>query len=128
MVKENAKIKFLIFIYLLCHDKACKDFKIKNEKSPFAHKKIKNWDDVEKYKPEVLPYLELDVKGLKELFEVFNDMIYEIKEINISDYITLSHMAYEIWTSMLKNYIEIPNDMEKYEFIKQATYGGRCYP
>ncbi len=128
--KEESENK-VFDLYLFVNsslDKACKDFKIKNEKSSFDHKKIKNWDDVEKYKPEVLPYLELDVKGLKELFEVFNDMIYEIKEINISDYITLSHMAYEIWASMLNNHIEIPNDMEKYEFIKQATYGGRCYP
>ena len=83
------------------------------------HLKIQSWDDVEKYKPEVLPYLEWDVKGLKELFEVFNDMIYEIKQTNISDYITLSHLAYEIWTSMLNNYIEIPNDLEKYELLNK---------
>ena len=37
-------------------------------------------------------------------------------------------MAYEIWASTLKHMIEIPNNMKKYEFIKQATYGGRCYP
>ena len=54
-------------------DKACKDFKIENAKTSFDHKKIKTWDDTDKYKSEVLPYLKLDVLGLKELFEVFNN-------------------------------------------------------
>lgn len=109
-------------------DKACKDFKIKNAKSSFDHTKIKTWDDVDKHEKEVLPYLKLDVLGLKELFETFSDMIYEMKHINITNYVTLSHMAYEIWASMLTNVVEIPNNLEKYDFIKQGTYGGRCYP
>ncbi len=97
--KEECENKvFDLYLFVMSSlDKACNDFKIKNKKSSFDHIKIKNWDDVEKYKSEVLPYLELDVKGLKELFEVFNDMIFDLKQINISDYITLSHMAYEIW-------------------------------
>ena len=83
---------------------------------------------LDEHKKEVLAYLRLDVLGLKELFEVFNDMMYDLKKVNITSYVTLSHMSYAIWTSMLKQQIEIPNDLEKYEFIKKATYGGRCYP
>ena len=61
-------------------DRACKDFKINNAKSSFKHENIKTWDDVEKYKSEVVPDLKLDVLALKELFETFNDMIYELFE------------------------------------------------
>ncbi len=125
--KENKCFDLYLFI-MSSLDKACKDFKIQNAKSSFDHTKIKNWDDTKNYKSEVLPYLRLDVLGLKELFQVFNDMMYDLKSINITSYVTLSHMSYCIWTSMLKDQIEIPNDMEKYDLIKKATYGGRCYP
>ncbi len=56
--KEGSESKvFDLYLFVMTSlDKACKDFKIKNEKSSFDHKKIKNWDDVEKYKPEVSPY------------------------------------------------------------------------
>lgn len=108
-------------------DKACDDFKIKNAKGKFDHTKIKTWDDTETYKNEVLPYLKLDVLGLKELFETFNNMIYELKKVNITKYITLSHMAYDIWASNLKDIIEVPT-YDKYQFICQSKYGGRCYP
>ena len=38
-------------------------------------------------------------------------------------------MAYSIWSGMLEDVIEIPNDDElKYPFICEATYGARCYP
>src|SRR5579885_1445130 len=109
-------------------DEACKDFNLEYKKSKFDHNKIKTWKDVEEYKNEVLPNLELDVKSLKELFIKFNETIYEQEKINITSYVTLSHMGYNIWSSKLGDtYIEIP-DKERYEFIKRGSYGARCYP
>ncbi len=93
----------------------------------FDHKLIKTWDDVAKYRPKVEPYLTRDVDALKELFETFNDQIYDIFEANITSYLSTGHMAYAIWSSTLENIIELP-DLEKYQFIKKATYGARCYP
>ena len=55
-------------------------------------------------------------------------MIYELFETNITKYVTASHMGYQIWCNKLDDIVEIPDNMEKYEFIKRATFGGRCYP
>ena len=48
---------------------ACKDYKISEEKckSEFDHEKIKSWEDVEFYRNEVVPYLELDLISMKEI-------------------------------------------------------------
>lgn len=131
---KNVKVFDLCLFSLCSLETACEDFKLNFRKSQFDHKKIKCWDDVEKYRNEVEPYLNLDVMVLKELFQVFNDMIYQISKVNISRFVSAGNMAYEIWASMLKEHVEIPNEMnennepEKYYFIRKATYGGRCYP
>ncbi len=36
-------------------------------------------------------------------------------------------MAYALWSSTLEHEVEIP-DIEKYDFEKLGTYGGRCHP
>src|SRR5260221_200683 len=54
---KNNKVFDLYLFIMTSLDKACKDFKIKNAKSSFDHKKMKTWDDIETYKLEVLPYL-----------------------------------------------------------------------
>jgi len=109
---------------------ACDDFKVskENSKGDFDHTKMKSWDDVDKYEDEVLPYLEKDVLGLKELFEKFNDMIYELEQTNITRFMTCSRMGYTIWQNLNDKIIEIPKDLEKMDFIAKAVYGGRCYP
>lgn len=108
--------------------KACDDFKIKNAKSELEHNLFKSWDDVKTYKDKVLPYLKLDVMGLKELFEKFNDVIYEIEKTNITEFFTLAHLGYDIWRSMLTEIVEIPKCLTKMDFIAKAVYGGRCNP
>ncbi len=105
--------------------KACKDFKIENAKTEFNHELIKTWADTEKYKSVVLPYLKLDCLALEELFIKFNDMMYEKFQINITKFLTASSMGYEIWSMYLKDVIEIPKEMDKYNFINMAKFGGR---
>ena len=109
-------------------DNACNSFKIKNSKLKFDVLKIQSWELAEKYKNEVLPYLKYDVLSLSELFFTFNKFIYDTKQINITRFITLSNMAYSLWQSTIKNLIEVPKDLEKYNFVKRATYGARCHP
>jgi hypothetical protein len=89
---------------------------------------MQSWDDVKKYRSEVEPYLKLDVMGLKELFETFNDMIYELEGTNITRFMTTSQMGYAIWQNLNDKIIEIPKCLEKMDYIQQAVYGGRCYP
>lgn len=131
--KRNMKRNkvFDLYLFTMCGlAKACKDFKVSadNQKGDFDHSKIRNWDDVETHKQEVLPYVKADVLGLKELFEIFNDMIYKLKKTNITRYITCSHMGYMFWQEMNSKIIEIPKDLTKMDFIGEAVYGGRCYP
>ena len=106
-------------------DKACDDYKIVNSKGKFDHALMKTWSDTETYKSTVLPYLETDVRALDELMRVFNNMIFDKFEVNITKFLTVSSMGYEIWASKLKNTIEIPQEIEKYDFIMKAKYGGR---
>lgn len=130
MLEFNNNKFFDLYLFVNCSlAKACNDFKIVNAKSHFDHKLIKTWNDTQIYKKEVEPYLKLDVLALKELFEKINNMVYDLEHVNITDFVTLSHMAYECWTKTIgEKVVEIPNDMKKYKFIKQGTYGGRCYP
>ncbi len=129
MEKKDRNCVFDLYLFTMTAlSKACEDFKLDHVKGNFDHTKMKSWDDVEKYKDEVYPYLKLDVLAPMELFTSFNDMIYKIKSINITDFITASHMGYNIWQNELKEVVEIPDSMDKLKFIRHATHGGRCYP
>ena len=117
---------------------ACADYKISSNKckSEFDHNKIKNWNDVELYKNEVVPYLKLDLISMKELFYIFNSEMFKLQEINITDYLTISSLSYACWNRYIfelnkkleksdRISIEIPNK-EKYDFMKKSVFGGRC--
>ena len=104
----------------------------------FDHTKINDWNDVEYYKNEVLPYLKNDLLALKELTEIFNHELYITTGYNISQSYTAPGIAYKINKKSISEYnknvsnedkllIEI-TDNEKDEFIRRAIYGGRCLP
>ncbi|MDR3594722.1 DNA polymerase [Clostridium sp.] len=133
---NNGKLMYLEFgknnkvfdLYLFINsslDKACKDFQIINAKTSFDHSLMKDWEDVETYMNKVVPYLKLDVLALNELFIKLNDMMYEKFQINITKFMTLGSMGFEIWSSTLKDIIELPKDMKKYNHIMKSKYGGR---
>ena len=65
----------------------CDDYKISKDKckSEFDHNKKKSWADVELYRSEILPYLELDLISMKELFITINKEIYELIRTNITN-------------------------------------------
>jgi hypothetical protein len=108
-------------------ENACDAYKIENAKMKFDVLKIQSWADSEKYRNEVEPYLKYDVLSLRELFFTFNNSVFAYDQINITNYVTISNMAYALWTRDLKYMVELP-DLEKYDFIKKGTYGARCYP
>ena len=120
---------FDLCLFTLCPlKKACNSFKTKFNKSEFDHTKIKCWDDVDRLRSEVEPYLELDVMSFREVFIKFNQMIYELESVNITKFITLSNMAYELNTLNIKHDIELFNDYEKYQWTQRSMYGGRVHP
>ena len=117
-------------LFLACSLKdACKSFKIENSKMDFDHNLIKGWHSVDQYKDEVEYYIKYDILALEELTTKFRKLLMDI-DFDIYDYVTISHMAYEIWKTKIDPtmIIEIPNDRKKYDFIRNAIYGGRCYP
>jgi len=59
------------------------------------------------------------VLGLKELFEKFAIMMFESCKVDITKYMTASHMAYEIWQSMLEHEVEIPNNLENITLLRK---------
>lgn len=111
--------------------KACKSFKVNTQKGEFNHNKINSWEDVETHKEECLEYLRKDVIGLGELYEVFgntiNDIFSDIGNFNIDKFLTISQLAYEVWTTTVKDVVNIPNE-EEYDFIGGSIYGGRTHP
>ena len=110
-------------------DNACNAFGVsdENKKTSFDHFKIKSWDDVELYRNEVEPYMKRDVMGMREVYEKFSGMMFDIFKVHMVEFVTLSSLSYAIWTSTVNSIIELPNT-EKYEFIRNSLYGGRTYP
>lgn len=100
------------------------------QKGDFNHSLASRWEEMnENLKKECLKYLECDVKGLKELYDNFNNTMFNKYQINLSSYITTSQTAFNIWSNVYlgDNWIGL-NDKDDEEFCRKSTYGGRTYP
>ena len=108
---------------------AGKSFKIPEQywKSEFDHTKIKSWEDTEKYRQEVIDYLDLDIYCLKYVWEAFSDKIYNNFKIHTIDFITTSSMTYALWSTWNDKVIYIPHE-DELTFIQRSTYGANVYP
>jgi len=129
--KKHAVNVFDLCQFLMCSLKsACDSFNVPEEltKGDFDVLKIKNMFLANQHQTDILKYLKNDVLSMEDIFIKFNKFIYDVFKCNITKYITISSMAYSIWASKLEELIEIPKDKEKYEFISQSVYGGRCHP
>lgn len=71
---------------------------------------------------------DFNCNNLQELFTIFNDIIYEKENANITEFVSLSDSTYSFWTRTVREPIEIFNDTTKFIFVKQGNYGARCYP
>lgn len=111
-------------------------FKCKVQKGDFDHTLIKNWDDVERYKEAApngmgwRPYLDCDVFSLTEIVETYTKNVHQTFGINPFKYVTLSSMTYKLWgqTTLEQNVVIETPQKEKYDFVKDAIYGGRVFP
>lgn len=122
-------------------DKACADYKIEEgiSKGKFDHTKIKSFEDAEEHKEEVLAYLRNDVLSIQSLFKIIQEWIWNDLKVmskkklvgfHITDFLTVSSMAYHIWTNFIERdgmFINVPT-VEQNEFLRKAIYGGRCHP
>jgi hypothetical protein len=125
----NKVIDLAQFIPNTSLEKACKDFQTESRKTEFDHSKMRSWDDVDKFRDEVEPYMVNDVRCLCDLFFTLNRMIYDFEGVNISDFITLPSLAYKLWTFTLQHdWIQLITEPKMYKFIRRGIYGGRCYP
>jgi len=154
--RNKCKFKILDSIQLIngSLDALCKSFEINHKKGIFPHNfinkdrlfyigntpdhiyfknmpiklynKIKsnNWD----LKSEALKYLEKDVLGLLEVMLKFNDKIFNLYSLNITNYLTAAKLAVGIYTSNFYNNSNdlnikmIRGNVEK--DIRSAYFGG----
>jgi hypothetical protein len=79
-------------------------------------------------KDECLKYLKSDVLGLRELYNKMNTSVYEKYKVNLSSYLSTSHMTYSIWKTRTKKVedIVLPT-LEQETAFRKAVRGGRCY-
>lgn len=106
--------------------KLCEAFGTDTKKGDFDHKLIRTFDDVETHEDKWAPYLEDDVKSMRDVYNMYQKEVYELYQVNPKMYISLSSMAYYIWKTMLKTSIKLPT----YEidcFIRRSIYGGKCF-
>lgn len=141
-------------------------------KSYFPHKFIKDWKDLRYVGPEpehtyenyfelppkeslrktegwilkkvCLQYLDQDINATRFVFLKLQDAVFESMGVNITEFMTASHMAYEIWTNLvadapketgrrnpLKEHKELFHlpfpTLDQEKFIRQSIYGGRTY-
>lgn len=133
--------------------RACRDFDVseQNVKSVFPHHAIRCWDDTEailhnltrrdfpenhhveklparfNVREECLKYLKIDVMGTVEVFYKFEDFVNTTFTVDLTKYVTLSHLAFTLWKRMFDEEIEILRH-EKYNAVIQSIFGGRVYP
>lgn len=163
---------------------ACKDFGAPAEftKSHFPHRFVTDWNSLEyegaapgrehyftdppsdwefptsgwNCKRESLKYLKLDVLATHYLFEKLGSLFFDQFHINYTDFITLSHLSFELWANSVTSpffsertpeaelmrwktlnpwkdrededyWIALPKEAE-YRFIKRSVIGGMVYP
>lgn len=100
-------------------------------------------------KEKLLYYLEKDVLTTKELFIKLTDFFFTEFKVDVSQYMTLSSLAYAIWLNTIckikhdeelppsfqdapeerldKDEMHFPSE-EEWTDIRSAVYGGRCFP
>lgn len=153
-------------------DSACKNFGASDAdaKTVFPHKFIRGWEDLnyvgvepgEEYhwkKPEnwtyvttptwnlknvCLNYLEKDIRGTIFVFNKLQETCFKALHVDIKEFITASHMSYDVWTNLVSNASKETNrynpleerkqifelyypTLEQEDIFRQAIYGGRTY-
>jgi len=106
-----------------------KELGCKVMKGEIDYERFTSWEDTpDDFKIEISEYLKCDVLGLKEFYDKMNENLFKSFGVNISHYLSTSHMAYTIWkNNFLGDRIELL-DYDNTNFAREAVYGGRTYP
>lgn len=122
--------------YLFCPSslaKLCKDFKVPDRiaKGDFDHKKIKTWEDVDRFQKEIRIYCVKDVLCLEYCYKSFSKTILAAGDTHMCKSPTLASHAFKLWSTITDpetvklNYIPSP---EVYKYLRECYYGGRVCP
>ncbi|MFA6462358.1 MAG: DNA polymerase [Candidatus Woesearchaeota archaeon] len=99
------------------------NFKVDNKKGEFDHSKI-TWKNWESLKPDWLPYLVSDCKGLYQVLSTYENYLIENFNVSLHKAITTAQLSMQIFRqSFLK--LPIPNYRSREDDIRKAYYGGR---
>lgn len=127
--KNKVLKSFDLFKFLNCSlEKACMDFRTQHTKSEFDHSLMSSWDKVSEHRVKVLEYLKLDVLSLEDVIYEAHQCMLKKFQVDMFDFFTTSHLAYEIWVRTVLSEILLPSSWEDYEFTRDAVIGGRTYP
>lgn len=131
-ITKDLKVRdLMLYIAPMSLSAACDGFSIPPEysKGSFDHRLINSFEDAEKHRTEVTEYLKNDVISLLFIYKSYAQEIYNIFEANLTSAMTLSHLSYMIWSSMLSRYLpksriyKLPIPI--YRKIIGGYYGGR---
>lgn len=124
-------------VFDLCRHLGCslarglKDFGCETQKGSYDHALSRPWTEMDiKSQDSCLLYLKSDVLGLKEMHEKLASYYFQSYKREISDFISTSHMAFDVWKEMMKNtdhIIDLAMSTEEEENIRSSIFGGRCY-
>jgi DNA polymerase elongation subunit (family B) len=99
------------------------NFNVETKKGEFDHTKI-NWRNWEDLKPEWLPYLIADCKGLYQVLELYENYLIKNFHVSLQKSITIAQLSMTIFR---QNFLKapIPNYVSREDDIRKAYYGGR---
>lgn len=126
-------LRFLdLYLFIRCSLKnACRDLKVNADycKGEFDHHKMADFDALPKYHDEVVRYLRLDILALRECYQIYARDCWKNFNVNITAFVTLSHMAYSIWSSLIPKDadVHVPK-LDEDEWFRRGLFGGRCGP
>jgi len=122
-------------LFTLCKlSDLCNDFKIPGNfhKQEYDIGKIKSMAIANENKTDIQKYLRFDVLSLGLCYIVFAKQIWDTFQINVINAITLSHLAFVIWSSRFMTQEELKHmklvGPTEYNFLRMALYGGRVTP
>lgn len=128
-----SKVRFFdLYLFLrMSLAAACRDLGVPKEycKGSFDHTKMRDFQAMAQYRIEVTDYLRLDCLALAHCYYRFAEFIFKNFEINVLGFVSLSHLAFEIWALLQPADVNIPvpNYCED-QYLRRALFGGRCGP
>jgi len=89
----------------------------------FDHNKI-NWRNWESLKPEWLPYLISDCKGLYQVLDIYERYLMKNFQVSLNRQITIAQLSMQIFKQKFLK-LSLPNYVSREDDMRKAYYGGR---